>query len=213
MNANTQLHLLHLGPSQHLLLSHQVQRIQEPNPQAAGPRPRGVRKPNLPGKPVRFVGLRVVCCVVLCCVVLCCVVLCCVVLCCVVLCCFVLGSKRCIPTSRPSTRAPLPPSHPHPQPQPPEPPKTHPNTDSAAAVASRSSPFGATAKNAAISAVTLQPVAVMEVRRGTPLETPMTRLPSVTCVVVGGVLGRWGVGVLGCWGVGVLGCWGVGVVG
>jgi hypothetical protein len=36
-----------------------------------------------------------------------------------------------------------------------------------------------------MSAVTLQPAAVMSVSRGTPLPTPTTRLPSVTWRVLG----------------------------
>lgn len=57
---------------------------------------------------------------------------------------------------------------------------SHPNTASAAAAASSAPPGGATARNAAISAVTLHPAAVMAVRMGVPFDTPTTRTPSVT---------------------------------
>ncbi len=57
--------------------------------------------------------------------------------------------------------------------------RPHPKTASAAAVAYRAV-FGATVKNADMSAVTEHPAAVMSVSISTPLSTASTVVPSVT---------------------------------
>ena len=183
----------HPRAGHHLVPPHQVQRVEQPHPQAAGAGAGGAGEARLAGQPggwgsgFRGAGLRPA------------------------------GSRPAVPTCRLSlcsqatrlSRAHSTPCQKRrgatPKPPgatlPPPPPPAHPNTASAAAVAS-SAPApaaGAAARKAAISAVRAQPAAVTRVSSCTLLSTPSTRVPSVTWdgagrgVVEGGGVGRvWG---------------------